>query len=101
MNHVIIWGKTKEEAIDKMNGILKAYPTFGGASLIKTQYKDCVYYKNGDILRAVGVEDSSKGHRCTYAFISCEISYDAIAYIIMPCIKIPDGLHVQDCFELY
>lgn len=101
MNHIIIWGKTKEEAIDKMNEILKAYPTFGEASLIKTRYKDSVYYNNGDILQAVGVEDCSKGRRCTYALVSCEIDYDAVIYIIFPCLKVPDGLSVLDCFELY
>lgn len=101
MNHIIIWGKTKEEAINKMNDILKAYSTFGAVNLIKARDKDVVYYKNGDTLRAVGTEDSSRGRKCTYAFISCEIDYDIITSVIFPCIKIPDGLNVLDCFEVY
>jgi hypothetical protein len=79
----IIFGRTYKRAEYKLNEIFKSFDP----NEILQRSRNMFSLKNGDVYKAVGTNDSSRGYKPDCVFVDQEISLDIFHNIILPCIS--------------
>ena len=79
----VVFGRTYKRAEYKLHEILGSIDPSE-----VTQYSRHMFtLKNGDVYRAVGMNDSSRGYKPDCVFVDQEIRLDIFHNIILPCIS--------------
>lgn len=72
----IVWGKTKERAIEELEKIKKNY-IHRKTDIIK-KGKDYFEAQNGDVWRAVKADEYVRGYKCNISYIDKSIPQDIV-----------------------
>lgn len=83
-DNIVVYGATKERAINKLQQILDDMRV-GDIDNVRKSRCDLVFsLKNGDVYKAVGANDTARGHKWQYAYIDAAIDSDMIDRVILP-----------------
>ena len=87
----IVWGKSLERALSKLEQIKSNY-TYADIEVVKEQKNSWLHYilfSNGDEWYAVKAAESQRGRRCNVSFIDDMIDSEIVNTVIRPITKMP------------
>lgn len=83
-DNIIVYGATKERAINKLHQLLDDMRVGDIDNVRKSRYDLVFSLKNGDVYKAVGANDTARGHKWQYAYIDAAIDRRLVDIVILP-----------------
>lgn len=96
---ILIYGATKEIAFLKLESLINNMKYGEINKVLRGRNDFIVELKNGDIYKAIGTNDTARGHKWAYAYIDATIDKELIENVIFPSFN--QNGKIENSYEWY